>query len=76
MRVVSDIKVALDVGHVFLILLLDMSAAFDNVEQVILITRLDLQFAKRRCSGLEHIFQEEVKQYYLRPHATLNSSFN
>ena len=22
-----------------------------------------LQFAKRRCSGLEHIFQEEVKQY-------------
>ena len=35
-----------------------------------------LQFAKRRCSGLEHTFQEEVKQYYLRPHAMLNSSFN
>ena len=35
-----------------------------------------LQFAKRRCSGLEHIFQEEVKQYYLHPHAALNSSFN
>ena len=35
-----------------------------------------LQFAKRRCSGLEHIFQEEVRQYYLHPHAALNSSFN
>ena len=32
-----------------------------------------LQFAKRRCSALEHTFQEEVKQYYLRPHAMLKA---
>ena len=34
-----------------------------------------LQFAKRLCSDLGHTFQE-VKQYYLRPHAKLNSSFD
>ena len=45
LRVVSDIRVALDVGHVSLLLLLDMSAAFDTVDHDILVARLDKTFA-------------------------------
>ena len=48
LRVVSDIRVALDVGHVSLLLLLDMSAAFDTVDHDILIARLDKTFAVRQ----------------------------
>ena len=48
MRVVSDIRVALDVGHVSLLLLLDMSAAFDTVDHDILIARLDKTFEVRQ----------------------------
>ena len=48
LRVVSDIRVALDVGHVSLLLLLDMSAAFDTVDHDILIARLYKTFAVRQ----------------------------
>ena len=48
LRVVSDIRVALDVGHVSLLLLLDMSAAFDTVDHDILIARMDKAFAVRQ----------------------------
>ena len=48
LRVVSDIRVALDVGHVSLLLLLDMSAAFNAVDHDILIARLDKRFAVRQ----------------------------
>ena len=47
LRVVTDIRVALDVGHVSL-LLLDMSAAFDTADHDILIARLDKTFAVRQ----------------------------
>ena len=70
---------ALDVGHVSLLLLLDMTAAsFDTVDHDILIARLDktfpvrqtpLQWFRTNLSGRSH-------QYYLHPHAMLNISFN
>ena len=49
LRVYSDIREALEDGNVCLLGLLDLSAAFDTVDQNILLTRLEATFG---VSGL------------------------
>ena len=50
LKVVSDIRMAIDRGNVAILLLLDMSAAFDTVGHNILIERLDRTFAIRQMA--------------------------
>ena len=50
LKVVSDIRMAIDRGNVAILLLLDISAAFDAVDHNILIERLDRIFAIRQMA--------------------------
>ena len=50
LKVVSDIRMAIDKGNAAILLLLDMSAAFDTVDHNILIERLDRTFAVRQMA--------------------------
>ena len=50
LKVVSDIWMAIDRGNVAILLLLDMSAAFDAMDHNILIEKLDRTFAIRQMA--------------------------
>jgi len=61
LKVLADSHVAADSGHVTLLSLLDLSAAFDTVDHIILMERLlALQRRCRTCVGLAEVLLDRA----------------
>ena len=60
LKVVSDIRMAIDRGNVAILLLLDMSAAFDTVDHNILIERLGRTYVRWHWTGSDPTEKTEV----------------
>jgi len=72
LKVLTDAYIAADAGHVTLLSLLDLSAAFDTVDHQILVKRLRRTFtvlvhehwtgSLRTCPGARSLFATKAKR--------------
>ena len=65
LRVTSDILSAMDRGHVTLLCLLDLSAAFDTVDIDLLVHRLKSSFGLQG-TALQWVQSYEHSKFYMR----------